>query len=528
MIAGLLTAVLGLTVGTGVDSVVVYPNQVLVVRKGAANVSGPGELVFDGLPGALEDNSVRVKAPGLRIGEVQVRRGYIDEPTPEVKRLQLRMQVLEDSLRALDDEGAVLKAREEFLGSVKLGAPEIIARDLQQGRVAPEAWRGALSFVSEELARVKARQLRLGRERPELEKRVNAARQEYNNARAMIENRKQVRVEFAAEPGSYDVRLVYVISNATRAAEWQPYYELRAKPGEGKVELACFAKLAQRTGEDWDRVKVVLSTATPVFDVAAPEPYPWYLTLVEEYRAAKARRAMPAPGAPAAEALDEMSVTAGFAEPEAEPLETGISLQYVIPGRVSLRSGEPAKKLQLVQFEVPAEFSYYAFPKAGERAYLKGRLVNSSRFVLLPGQGNTYVGEEFTGGVFVPAVAQEESLEMSFGADERVRVKRELVRSFKSRGGVLGRTERQQFVYRTTIENFRQQPIAIEVVEQVPVSQQKEIRVTVVRAEPKPEVQDDDRGTRTWKPELKPGQKFEATIEFQVEYPAGRRVSGLF
>ncbi|MEO0085693.1 MAG: DUF4140 domain-containing protein, partial [candidate division WOR-3 bacterium] len=180
MIAVLLAAVVGLTVATEVDSVVVYPNQVLVVRKGVANVSGSGELVFEGLPGALDDNSVRVRAPGLRIGEVQVKRGYIDEPTAEVRRLQLRMQALEDSMRALDDEVAVLKAREEFLGSVKLGAPEIIARDLQQGRVAPEAWRGALSFLSEELTRVKARQLRLGRERPELDKRVMAARQEYS------------------------------------------------------------------------------------------------------------------------------------------------------------------------------------------------------------------------------------------------------------------------------------------------------------------------------------------------------------
>uniref|UniRef100_A0A7C4CB49 Mucoidy inhibitor MuiA family protein n=1 Tax=candidate division WOR-3 bacterium TaxID=2052148 RepID=A0A7C4CB49_UNCW3 len=274
------------------------------------------------------------------------------------------------------------------------------------------------------------------------------------------------------------------------------------------------------------RVRVVLSTATPVFDVAAPEPHPWYLTLLEDYMP-KRSQAMPAPGVMAAEAIDVAE--AEWTPPESpQPVETGISLQYAIPGRVSLKSGEAAKKLQLAQFEVPAEFSYYTFPKAGERAYLKGRLVNSSRFVLLPGGGNTYVGEEFTGGTFVPAVAQEESLEMSFGADERVRVKRELVRSFKSRGGVLGRTERQQFVYRTTVENFRQTAIAVEVVEQVPVSREKEIKVTVTKLEPKPETQDDYRGTRTWKPELKPGGKFTIELEFQVEYPAGRRVSGLF
>src|SRR5512141_1854406 len=112
-----------MTVSSPVDSVVVYPHQVLVVRNASVTVTGSGELVFPNLPGALDDNSVRIKAPGIRVGEVQVRRGYLAEPTPEVKRLQIRMQELEDQFKGLDDEDAVLKAKEEFLNSVKLGAP---------------------------------------------------------------------------------------------------------------------------------------------------------------------------------------------------------------------------------------------------------------------------------------------------------------------------------------------------------------------------------------------------------------------
>ena len=52
-----------LSVSSRVDSVVVYPHQVLVVRNATVTVAGPGELVFPGLPGALDDNSVRVRAP---------------------------------------------------------------------------------------------------------------------------------------------------------------------------------------------------------------------------------------------------------------------------------------------------------------------------------------------------------------------------------------------------------------------------------------------------------------------------------
>lgn len=516
----LLVAILGMTVSSQVDSVVVYPNQVLVVRQATVTVSGSGELVFSGLAGALDDNTVRVKARGMRIGEVQVKRGFLDEPTPEVKRLELAMKELEDQLKGLEDEALVLKAKEEFLNSVRLGTPEIIARELQQGRVSIESWRGALSFVAEELMRVKTRSVKLGREKDELQKRVEAARQEYNAAKAAVENRKEVRFDYQAEAGTYEVELSYVIPNA---ADWSPYYELRAQPGKGKVEVSYFGKLSQRTGEDWERVKVVLSTMRPVHGLA-PEPQPWYLSLIDlSFRArtlavdAMVKTAMPAPGG-----------AEGVMSEELQPVETGISLQYVIPGRVSLKSGEPAKKLALETASFAAGFEYLTVPKLQEQAFLTGKLLNSSDFVFLAGNGNTYVGDEFTGSTFVSGVAPQESLELSFGVDERVKVKRELVKSFKSKGGLFSKTEKMSFAYKTTVENYHPKPVTVKVVEQVPVSQQGEIKVSVTKVEPKFLEEDRDKGTYTWKPTLETSGRFTIDLEFTVEYPAGRRVQGLY
>ena len=513
-----------MTASSQVDSVVVYPHQVLVVRTASVTVAGPGDLVFPNLPGALDDNSVRIKAPGIRVGEVQVRRGYLAEPTPEVKRLQARVEELEDQSKGLDDEGAVLKAKEDFLNSIKLGAPEIIAKDLQQGKVATESWRGALAFVGDELMKVKAREVKLGREKEEMQKQVAAAQQEYNDAKAAVENRKEVGFSFSADAGTYQVELTYVIPNA---ADWSPYYELRANPGEGKVNVAYFAKLVQRTGEDWGDVRVVLSTTTPVLGVTPPEPNPWYLSLLEAEHAYAKRMVMPAPGAMSDMVGMQAGVMAEKAE-ETQPVETGISLQYVIPGRVSLKSGEQPKKLGLKQMGLPAEFEYYALSRSGQQAYLTGNLINSSDFVFLAGDGNTYVGDEYTGSTWLPNIAPQESTLLSFGIDERVKVKRELVKSFKSKGGLLSKTEKQSFTYRTTVENYTQKPVTIKVVEQVPVSQQGEIKVTVTKVEPKFLEEDKDKGTYTWKPTIETRGKFTIDYEFTVEYPAGRQVQGLF
>jgi uncharacterized protein (TIGR02231 family) len=520
----ILLVLQAMTASSQVDSVLVYPHQVLVVRNASVTVTGSGELVFPNLPGALDDNSVRIKAPGIRVGEVQVRRGYLAEPTPEVKRLLARAQDLEDQSKGLEDESAVLKAKEEFLNSVKLGAPQIISKELQDGKVATESWRGALAFVGDELMKVKARQVKLSREKEEMQKQLEAARQEYNDAKAAIENRKEVGFNFSADAGTFQVEITYVIANA---ADWSPYYELRANPGESKVNVAYFAKLVQRTGEDWENVRVVLSTTTPVLGVTPPEPNPWYLSLLEAERAAyKRQMMMPAPGA----ALDMGRAGGVMAEKaeEIQPVETGISLQYVIPGRVSLKSGEQPKKLGLKQIALPAEFEYYTLPRSGQQAYLTGKLANTSDFVFLAGDGNTYVGDEYTGSTWLPNVAPQESTLLSFGIDERVKVRRELVKSFKSKGGLLSKTERQSFVYRTTVENYTQRPVLIKVVEQVPVSQQGEIKVTVTKVEPKFLEEGKDKGTYTWKPTIETRGKFIINFEFTVEYPAGKRVQGLY
>lgn len=516
--------VLGMTVSSQIDTVVVYPNQVIVLRSAQVTISQPQELVFPALPGGLVDNSVRVRAPGLRIGEVQIKKGYLAEPTPEVQLLEKKVQALEDSWKILEDEGAVLKAKEDFLNSVKLGAPEIISKELQQGRVAPESWRGALGFLAEELSRIKARQLKLKREQEGVNKRLEAARQELNSARAVAENRKELRFSVDGEPGSYRITFSYALPYA---AKWIPYYELRADPGKGTVSLNYYARLSQRTGEDWKDVKVILSTSTPSPAITPPEPQPWYLYLIEEtYRA----KPMPAPGV-AEEALLEMrkdETEFAGAPTEVSSVETGVSLQYLIPGKVSLKSGEEARKFSLDQVSLPAEFEFYTLPRVREQAFLTGRLMNSTEFVFMAGEGNTYVGDEFTGSVLVPAWAPQESVVIGFGVDERVKVKHELVKTFKSRVGLVGKTERIQFVYRTTVENYHPKPMRFKIIEQVPVSQQKEIKVAVTKIEPKFTDRDEIKGLYIYEKEVSKGERFEINLEYQVEYPAGQRVGGLY
>src|SRR5690606_1032143 len=55
------------------------------------------------------------------------------------------------------------------------------------------------------------------------------------------------------------------LSYHVRGASWSPLYEVRASPDQGTVTWVCKAQIRQNTGEDWDQVKVRLSTTAPQF-----------------------------------------------------------------------------------------------------------------------------------------------------------------------------------------------------------------------------------------------------------------------
>jgi len=520
----LLACITTINVQTKIDSVIVFTDRAVIVRKGEITLNDADKLRFADLSGMIDDNTIRIKADGIKIGEVQIQRSYIDKPTGRVKILKDSIKSLEDQQQILNNDAKVQEAKENFLKSIALGSPEIIGKELQTGKIAPDAWRQALSFVSDELTKVKIRQIENDHKKDDLKKQLDAMRKELNDIQSIIENRKEITVEVDTKtPGTFPIELSYVIPYAV---SWSPYYELRAEPATSSVGIDYFAKISQRTAEDWERVKVILSTAAPTFVGSAPEPYPWYLTL-EEYMRPKAA---PATARQSGEAMyDKLDYDIeSKTEYELPKIETGISLQYVIPGRISLKSGEPAKKINLYQGKVSAEFEYYALPKIQEIAFLKGIMKNTTDYVFLPGEANTYVGGEFTGKTYIATIAPQESTEISFGTDDRIKVKRELVKTFVSSGGLFSKKEKKEFVYKTTIENTYSRDVTMKLVEQIPVSQNKDIKIEVTKLEPKGYDEDKNIGTYTWTPKLTSQQKFIVNLEYNVEYPKGKRVTGLY
>ncbi len=532
-----LVVLTAISVRSDIDSVVVYPDQAMVIRKASVDVTGSTQLSFPDLPGLLDDNSVRIRAPGLKLGEVQVKPSYLAEPTPRVKQLEDSLRRLDRRAKVLGNEKAMLEAKMEFLKSVKAAGPDQMSKEVSGGKVDPNNWNAAIGVLGTQMMAVSSRQLDLEEQEAELDRVRQAVARELSDVRARVENRKTVTVDVVAEePKSYDVTLTYRVPGAV---SWEPYYELRARPADETVSLAYYVRMEQSTNEDWNGVAMMLSTARPAAGGVAPDPRPWYVDMAEakSYKLIAKQKAnlnvsqlsnlVGQQAIPAQGQGPRMNEVSYLVEPTV-PLEAGISLQYAMPGRITLQSGEDPKKFFLTDTKMGADFSYYAYPRVQTAPFLRANLRNGSDFVFLAGRANTYVGDEFTGTTTLANIAPGESASPSFGVDDRMKVHHQRTRLLTSRTGLFSKHDRTEFEFKTTIENYHTKPVTMTLVEQIPTSANADIKVGLTRLEPKGWVENRDNGTYTYTFEIKPQEKLVVSIGYAVEYPTKTQIAGLF
>jgi hypothetical protein len=70
----------------------------------------------------------------------------------------------------------------------------------------------------------------------------------------------------APNPGAANLRLSYLVGNAS----WTPSYNVRTNETRDQVTVEYNASIQQMSGEDWNDVEMVLSTATPSLVAQAP------------------------------------------------------------------------------------------------------------------------------------------------------------------------------------------------------------------------------------------------------------------
>jgi uncharacterized protein (TIGR02231 family) len=269
-----------------------------------------------------------------------------------------------------------------------------------------------------------------------------------------------------------------------------------------------------------------------------PELNPWTLDIYVPPPPARADRARKASIADTQGVLGGVvgGVTAAISEEkdlerEAESalagiVESGLHVNFDIKRNVQVPSDGTPHKVPIDSQRLKAKFDYFAVPKLREAAFLRGKAKNTLAYPILTGQADLFILQDFVGSAELYFTAPEDEAKLYFGEDSQVGVKRELVKQEKSGPAFLGKKDKMRFVYRITIQNFRKNPVEIEVLDQLPLSRNTQVEVSNVSITPGPSKKD-EQGILSWALTLNPQEKKEILIDYTVEFPKDARIIGM-
>jgi len=524
-----------------IDAVTVYRQSARVTRFARVELpSGPARVLLRGLPDELDDDSIRVEGKGdakARVFGVTVERVTGEAAAAgEARAAEEALERLQDEDHALEDRARTAQARARFVESLRSTYSEERAKNLAVRGVSAREWTEVAGFVEAEQARAAAEARKVELARRDVARRVAQARAGLDKLQAKRgRTTKTVAVEVEADgAGSFDLRVAYQVPSAG----WTPIWDARLLPEASKVELAFLGSVWQRSGEDWAGVTLAVSTAQPARGLHVPElATQWldrYQPPVAVHRAAgKARSDAPAGAAamPRAPAPEEAGLLAREEQIEVAQasVEQGLlAATFTAPRRETVDGSGQARKIGLARFPLQAELVRTAAPRLETAAYLTAKASNDTGIPLLAGEAGVYVGDQFAGRAPLPFTPAGGELELAFGADDRVEIERKVVERRRETAGVLTKDDVIRYRTRITVKNRYAQPLAVKLVDLVPVSRDEKIQVKVLEGTTAPTREDPDRpGVRVH--ELALGAREERVIElrYEIRFPRGYAVTGL-
>ena len=520
-----------------ISEVTVYLSGAQVTRT-AVLPADAQKIIFENLPAKLQAESIQVSAgKGISIRSVEHAVNYMQavDYTKEITELQAKMEDLEDERKNEENKVELGKLEEAmFAENMRLAGSE--------SGLKAEELKAAVLFYNERMAAVREERMACSKRLEKIKKEIaNVKSQLGSFTRVGGDQVSEVTVCVAAEDDCGEARELE-FSYFVYDAGWQPSYDIRAKDTSGSIDLHYKASVSQSTGENWEDVKLVLSTGNPSIGGVCPELKPWYLDFYREpvsrYRseapmASMARMAaiqknLMAPAPAEAEVCDddrimlmELSEPALAAPVLSVTTESITSVEYSITDTCSVASGDGGQDVEITMHSLPAEFRYFSISKIEREVFLLAAVKGWERLNLIAGEAAIFFENRYVGTSYIDPRKADEEIDLSLGADKSVIVTRVRGKDFKAKT-MVGVNEKQTRQWELTARNLKATPIEIEMLDQVPVSVNKQIVVDAVDISGAE--LDKDTGILTWKFALAPAESKTVAVKYTVTNPKSMRV----
>lgn len=203
--------------------------------------------------------------------------------------------------------------------------------------------------------------------------------------------------------------------------------------------------------------------------------------------------------------------------------EEGITnTSFKIKKKYTIASNSETTAIEIDKFSLPTAYSYYVAPELNTNVFLTAILSNWEQFDLLTGEANIYFEGNYVGKALIEPNSTKEKLVLSLGVDPNIIVARKTPKNFSSKS-FTGGTRIVKKAFEISVKNNKSQAIDLVIEERIPISNNKEIKVSDTLTEGAQ--YDPEKGIAKWKVNIPSKQSVKKDLSYTVKFPKGKRVN---
>ena len=519
-----LTTKAQVPVNSKIEKVTVFVSGAQITRTAPVDLkAGTTQLVLAGLSPNINSQSISAGLSNdVTILSVTQSIDYLNRQTKtvEITNLQTQLKSLQDKVTIEQNKISILQQEENLLHeNQKLGS--------QNAGVKIVELREAADFFRSRLTEISNMKLASQNSIAQLNKEIGKINQQLQELNAQLDQPTGViRLMVSTKTATTsELTISYLVSQAS----WTPYYDLRIKDINNPVTFGYRATVVQNCGENWDKVRLVLSSGNPTRNGVKPEITPWYLSFYEP--------------APAPMPMKMMSDKAF--EYSEEPREEAVATSYGV-SRESKKSSAPSNlrnnettaefevtelstipsdnnpyNVSVADFTLPATYTYQSVPKLDKAVFLSAGITGWEAYSLQDGMANLYFEGTFVGSTYLSTRDASDTVNISLGRDNGISINREKQKDFSSTQ-MLSSQRKDTRTWVITVRNNKSQKADITVNDQIPLSTNSDI--TVEPGDLSGASYDEKTGLLTWTFTLQPKETKKITFSYSVKYPKKSKV----
>ncbi len=489
-----------------VKNVTVFLQGAQVYRTANINLApGVTDLLFENVSPYINDRSIQAGGKGsFIILEVKHDIKYPEPPKADAnalpKEIVREINLIEDSLQEqsfvadeLNTKKFALNLEKDMILKNKLTRGEGKSDSLPMLVDAMEFFRKKLTDIDAQVSKIKREEYKLAQDENRMNERLAQLRA-YKNETEPVKKYgpiHRVIVTVSAEEsvsGTLDIN--YIVSNAG----WNPSYDLRSGSSNAPVQLTYKANVYQNTGEEWNDIKLKLSTSNPNRSNIKPVLPTWFVNYyyqtnngAEVQTMSRTISGMPAMAFDGYnedfEPLrkdDEYKVKnlepAQSSANYAQMVETMTNVEFDIKLPYSIPSDGTTHLVAVKSSDLPASYYHYLVPKMESEAFLIAKVTGWEEMNLLPGKANIFYEGTYVGETMLNAALLTDTMELALGRDHGITITRTKLPD-KERNKPLGNDVEKTVTYELKMKNNKSNTLKLVVEDHIPVSQIEDIKV---------------------------------------------------